>query len=171
MVETLVYEPLTPENIRELSRLLADAEVYAHIEPETPTPDWIERRFLVTLSGPKDDDEPQVWHNFAVRLKDSGCVAGSIQATVYPGIVEIGFLFGRKYWGKGIAFQAISWLQEVHLKEFDPMNFWATSAPGNVRCHVLLARLGYREVDSAVVPRLLSYDQGDRVFRRLPIGE
>lgn len=92
-----------------------------------------------------------------------GAYIGRIEATEHDGIAEVGYTFGANYWGQGFGSESVRWLESRMIGEGFRGLFWAAVEPGNERSVRLLARLGYREVESGW-PELWSYVEGDRVF-------
>ena len=85
------------------------------------------------------------------------------------GLAEVAFLFGPGHWGHGHAQQGLVWLQAEVSRRCGVHDFWATTVPANQRCQRLLLRCGYAAV-TGPLPRLLSHDDGDLVFRRRAPG-
>jgi RimJ/RimL family protein N-acetyltransferase len=111
----------------------------------------------------------EVWLNFLVRSAGTGRVLGRLEATLHHGIAEVAFLFDPDAWGRGYATEALLWLHErLQCEEAAPTSFWATTVPGNKRCQALLERCGYRRVPQGWPETLLSWDDGDLVYRREP---
>jgi RimJ/RimL family protein N-acetyltransferase len=50
------------------------------------------------------------------------------------------------------------------------VQFWATTVPQNTRSRRLLEACGYESVAPEAAPRLVSYDEGDLVYRRTASG-
>ncbi len=102
-----------------------------------------------------------------VRLPDPEAVAiGRLEATWYGEWGELAYLFGRDWWGKGLAFDAMCWWHDYLDAAVPGTKWWATVQPANHRSIRLLQRLGYVEVDSRDRPLLQSYDPGDLCFSR-----
>ena len=101
--------------------------------------------------------------NYAVRLSRTGTLIGRLEATIVEGRAEVAYLFDPQFWGQGYATEAMSAFHD-HLQQNEHVSeFWATTAPRNVRSIRLLDRLGYAPAPEPW-PRLLSYEKGDLVF-------
>ena len=87
-------------------------------------------------------------------------------STVHDGIAEVAFLLGTAHWGRGHTTEGLRW-HHVEIARVSPgVACWATTLPENARSARLLTRCGYVPVDPTTAPPLLTYDDGDLVFRR-----
>ena len=162
----LVFEPLGPDHVDAMAALLCHAEVYRHIGGPPPLQQF-RLGMRRAIAGPPPGREDERWINHAVRLAATGELLGRVEATVHGSIAEVAFLFGPAHWGRGHATSALRWLHD-HLRALPdaPTTFWGTTLPANTRSAALLERCGYLRVDPVSAPRLLSYDDGDLVYRR-----
>ncbi len=161
---------LTEADVDPLSALLWHEAVYRHIgglpEALSEVSTWLRH----TLAGPRADDPPQRWLNYAMRLSSSGAYSGAyvglLQATVHGGIAEVAYLLAPAYWGLGLAEEGLQWLHGELGRICPEARCWATTLPANERSWRLLERCGYVRVEPATAPALMSYDEGDWVFYR-----
>lgn len=162
----LAYEPLEPRHAAELFEPLRDPRVWEFIgeNPYTSVA-AVADRFAHMAAGPPADHADERWINFAVRLRATGILIGSLEATVVDRRAEVAFLFGPQYWRQGYASEAVSAFQENLRQSARVDEFWATTSPDNSPSIKLLGRLGYVETSESW-PELLSYDEGDLVFVR-----
>ncbi len=165
MVRHLIFEPLSVEHARELGAVLLNEQVYEHIGGTPPSLDDLRDGIKRVLAGPPPHRAGDEWINYVVRLTGSNALVGRLEATVHDGIAEVAFLFGPEHWGKGYATEGLRWLHRLLLSRPDCHALWATTVPANHRCQSLLVRCGYRLAASERPSRLVSYDDGDLVFR------
>jgi RimJ/RimL family protein N-acetyltransferase len=172
--QNLQFEPLTAAHADDLFPILTTPAVLAFIDPTTepPTLEELRAEYAACARGPVDLIMPsEQWFNMAIQLK-SECLRtiGRLEATCYREEKldftwgEVAYLLGEAWWGKGLAFEAVSWWHD-YLESIAPgTQWWATVHPQNQRSIRLLTRLNYREVDASQRPQLQSYDFGDRCF-------
>jgi RimJ/RimL family protein N-acetyltransferase len=160
----LVFERLLPAHVDELAAVLRNDEVYRHIGG-TPSPELFRLRMQRALAGPPAEGPPQRWINWLVRLKDTGAAIGRLEATVIATNAEVAFLFDPAHWGAGHARRALAWLHGAIASEVGPVQFWATTVAQNTKSRRLLEACGYETVAPEAAPRLVSYDDGDLVYR------
>ena len=113
--------------------------------------------------GPEWDEE---WLNWAVL--SNGTVIGRVEATLrhdtqQPGVAEVAYVFGPRWWGKGYATESTAWMIGHLAEVFGVRQYWATVDPRNTASIHLLERLGFTVTD---LPEfgLESFDEGDLVF-------
>jgi RimJ/RimL family protein N-acetyltransferase len=117
----LALLPTRPEHADEMAEVLADPGLYTFIGGGPPDADTLYRRYEQIAAGSAD---PAVsWCNWVIMLRDPGCLAGTIEATITAGrltVAEIAWIVGAPWQGQGIATEAaralIGWLseQQVH---------------------------------------------------------
>lgn len=166
--QRLRYETITPSHAPELQEALCDPRVYEFITDHVaPTPDELLQAFHRKASGPPPSRRDETWIDYAVRSMESGVAVGRIEATLLEGHAEVAYLFGPRHWRRGLAFEAMQWLQQLLHAEFGVSDLWATVSAHNTRSLQLLARLGYAQAAPNSWPsRLLTYNPGDQVFHR-----
>ena len=164
--ERLRYERITRHHAVELEDELCDPFVYEHLEDrQTPTPSELFESFAKREIGAPTQRCSESWFDFAARSKETGQLIGRIEATLIESRAEVAYLFGRRHWGFGYAFEAVQWLQAFLAKEHAAKEYWATVAPGNERSITLIKRLGYTEAPQAHWPaKLTGYVAGDCVY-------
>ncbi|MEM9607827.1 MAG: GNAT family N-acetyltransferase [Actinomycetota bacterium] len=160
--ERLLIEPLDVRHAPELLAALDDERVGRFIGgPDVTTLDALIERIEHLRAGPLDTE--QRWINHAVTF--DGSVVGRIEATVHDGIAEVAYVFGPRWWGRGLATEAFTWLVDGLAAE-GVDEAWAAVTPGNDAYVGMLLRTGFSEVGNGPSAGLLSYDDGDRVFSR-----
>lgn len=158
---------LQPEHLDALALALRKPEVYQFIGGEVPSHERFCSGLARALAGSPRAGE--TWLNYLVREADTGRVVGRLEATLHHDIAEVAFLFDPDVWGRGYAAEGLGWLhQRLMHEEAAPSAFWATTVPPNRRCQTLLERCGYERVAQGWPQPLLSWDEGDLVYRRTP---
>jgi RimJ/RimL family protein N-acetyltransferase len=108
--------PLLVEHAEEMAGVLADPALHAFIGGAPDTPQALRSRYQRMTAGSPD---PTVsWLNWVIRLRDEGCLTGTVQATVGPSdqglVAEIAWVVGTAWQGRGIATEAarglVGWL-------------------------------------------------------------
>ncbi|WP_431104328.1 GNAT family N-acetyltransferase [Roseateles noduli] len=162
----LTLSPLVDADVDALASLLWDERVYEHIGGLPSGAAEVALGLRRALAGPPAHRASERWLNYAVRLRGSHQLIGRLEATVHAGIAEVAFLLAPAYWGHGYAKEGLSWLHDELSRVCPDARCWATTLPVNLRSSRLLSACGYERVDPATAPDLLTYDEGDWVFRR-----
>ncbi|MET9921769.1 GNAT family N-acetyltransferase [Streptomyces sp. NPDC006435] len=108
--------PLHVEHAEEMADVLSDPALHTFIGGTPDTPQALRSRYRRVTAGSPD---PAVsWLNWVIRLRDTSCLAGTVQATVGPSghgpVAEIAWVVGTPWQGRGIATEAarglVDWL-------------------------------------------------------------
>jgi RimJ/RimL family protein N-acetyltransferase len=106
--------PLRVEHAAEMAAVLADPALHAFIGGTPDSPDALATRYRRLVAGSPD---PGVrWLNWVIRLRGSGELVGTVQATVtvVDEMAEIAWVVGTPWQGRGIAGEAarglVGWL-------------------------------------------------------------
>jgi RimJ/RimL family protein N-acetyltransferase len=99
--------------------VLDDPALHVYIGGEPPTLEQLQRRYALQVVG-RSPDGSQQWLNWVLRRRDTGQLAGTVQATVsdLDGSVtaEIAWVIGTSHQGQGFAKEAaralVDWLRE-----------------------------------------------------------
>lgn len=158
----LHFEPLRAAHLKELANVLLHPEVYEHIEPEVPSIEDFTIGLERAIAGPQVSGIDERWLNFLVR-ESSGLMVGRLEATVHHDLVEVAFLFGSQYWGRGFASAGLRWLHNELANATGITDFWATTTRENLRSQKLLQRCGYESANLPASP-LYSHEPGDLIF-------
>ncbi|MBB2486140.1 GNAT family N-acetyltransferase [Mitsuaria sp. WAJ17] len=162
----LHISPLGESDIEPLAQGLWHEEVYHHIgglpEARSEVSDWLRH----TLAGPPSQEPPQRWLNYVMRRAPGEAPVGLLQATLHGGVAEVAYLLLPSEWGQGLAGEGLRWLHEVLARVAPEAHCWATTVPANERSWRLLERCGYVRAAPPEAPALMSYEEGDWVFRR-----
>ena len=105
----LRLEPLTTAHTVELHPVLADPALYAFTRGAPPTPGELRARHERQVRGVSPDGA-EGWLNRVLRLRDTGAVAGFVQATVSRDgdvlVADLAWLAGTASQGRGLATEA-----------------------------------------------------------------
>ncbi|MEN9580084.1 MAG: hypothetical protein RJA70_3093 [Pseudomonadota bacterium] len=165
MIESVFFEPLALSHTDELALLFLNEPVYRYIGGQPPSREQFSQGMCRAMAGPPPSRAADEWVNYAVRRVSDNVLLGRLEATVHDGIAEVAFLFGQHYWGMGYATEGLLWLhRQLHARPSPPA-LWATTVPENHRCQALLRRCGYSVATDQRPSRLVTYDDGDLVFR------
>jgi RimJ/RimL family protein N-acetyltransferase len=120
--ERLELEPLRVEHAEEMAVVLADPALHSFIGGAPDGPQELRSRYQRMVAGSGD---PAVrWLNWVIRLRDEGCLTGTVQATVslsgQDSGAEIAWVVGTPWQGRGIASEAarglVDWLGERSVR-------------------------------------------------------
>ena len=101
----LVLEPLRVEHAAEMATVLSDAALYTFTGGSPLSRSALEQRYARQVAGSADPTEE--WHNWVVRLGDTGPAVGYVQATVAGDhTAELAWVVGTPWQGRGIAREA-----------------------------------------------------------------
>jgi RimJ/RimL family protein N-acetyltransferase len=107
--------PLRAEHADEMATVLADPDLYTFTGGSPPTAAALRARFERMITGSADPDVS--WGNWVIQLRDTGSLAGTVQATISTGdgaVAEVAWVVGTGWQGEGIATEAaralIAWL-------------------------------------------------------------
>jgi RimJ/RimL family protein N-acetyltransferase len=117
----LTLVPLSGGHAGEMATVLADPQLYAFTGGSPPTRQELLARYERWIAGSPD---PAVsWCNWVIRLRDSACLAGTVQATISTGdepTAEVAWVVGTSWQGQGIATEAaralVAWLGQQSVK-------------------------------------------------------
>ncbi len=117
--ERLELEPLRVEHADEMAPLLDDPDLHTFIGGGPATRDELSARYERQVVG-RSPDGSQRWHNWVLRRRVDGQVAGTVQATVSEqqgGLTaEVAWVVGVAQQGQGYAREAaqavVTWLQQ-----------------------------------------------------------
>jgi RimJ/RimL family protein N-acetyltransferase len=108
--------PLAVEHAAEMATVLADPRLHTFIGGAPATPGALRLRYERLTAGSPDPDVS--WWNWVIRLRDEGCLVGTVQATVcrraHGPVAEIAWVVGTPWQGRSIAREAaaglVTWL-------------------------------------------------------------
>lgn len=96
------------------------------------------RAYLVTHVAQSD------WRGWSITLKGDDRAIGTLGAGERRnGVIEIGYMLTRRYWGQGIAREAVSRLLDLLLVEEQRRRVMADTDPDNAASNALLKSLGF----------------------------
>ena len=148
LTERLQIEPLELRHAAELHAVLSDPEIYRFIPQDPPSLGQLERRYLYLERRTSPDGTVQ-WLNWALRLRETGNLIGTIQATIMADkAAMIAYELGPDYWGQGYATEALKWLLDSWTESGEVYSARAYVDTRNKASIRLLERLGFERVDA-----------------------
>jgi RimJ/RimL family protein N-acetyltransferase len=98
-----------------MASVLADESLYLFTGGGPPTLPELEARYRAQVAGSSWVD--QLWHNWVIRLAETGAAVGFVQATVTGDTADVAWVVGVPWQGRGIAVEAgggmCDWLSTV----------------------------------------------------------
>jgi ribosomal-protein-alanine N-acetyltransferase len=157
--ERLLLRYFRPADIDLIHRLIySDPEVYPFWGGRARSREEVEERVILWMHGAQAGE----FSNLAVVRKEVDQVIGfvAIQANVASGIrfaeaptspfnsieVEVSYVLGRDYWGKGYAYEACQPLIEYSFRDLRLPRLVNSIEPMNTRSISLARRLGFQAV-------------------------
>ncbi|QNP72531.1 GNAT family N-acetyltransferase [Streptomyces roseirectus] len=110
--------PLQPSHAPEMALVLADPALHVFIGGTPSTPEGLAARYERLTAGSPD---PAVcWLNWVLRVRESGELAGTVQATVTGDEAEVAWVIGTGLQGRGYASEAargmVGWLRQEGVR-------------------------------------------------------
>ncbi|MFE2703446.1 GNAT family N-acetyltransferase [Streptomyces mirabilis] len=96
--------PLRVEHAGEMAEVLSDSALHTFIGGTPATPEALRSRYERLAAG--SPDPAVVWCNWVLRLREEGCLVGTVQATVTGEVAEIAWVVGTPWQGRGFAGEA-----------------------------------------------------------------
>jgi RimJ/RimL family protein N-acetyltransferase len=108
--------PLVVDHAEEMAAVLSDPALHTFTGGAPDTPQALRSRYQRMIAG--SPDPATSWLNWVIRLRDEGCLTGTVQATIEPSIhgptAEIAWVVGTAWQRRGIAVEAakglVDWL-------------------------------------------------------------
>ncbi|SFO20088.1 Protein N-acetyltransferase, RimJ/RimL family [Geodermatophilus obscurus] len=140
----LRLEPLTTAHTVELHPVLADPALYAFTGGAPPTRGELRARHERQAAGISPDGA-EGWLNWVLRLRDTGAVAGFVQATVSRDgdvlVADLAWLVGTASHGRGLASEAARAVV-AELRGHGVGRFGAWVHPGHAASGAVARRCG-----------------------------
>ncbi|MFH8484386.1 GNAT family N-acetyltransferase [Streptomyces longisporoflavus] len=146
----LVLVPLRVEHADEMADVLSDPALHAFTGGAPDDVRALRARYRRMTAGSPD---PAVsWCNWVLRLRDQGCLAGTVQATVGPDrdgalVAEIAWVVGTPWQGRGIAVEAARALVEWLARQPDVRDVIAHVHPDHGASAAVAAAAGLAPTD------------------------
>ena len=130
-----------PNDVEVLAKIANDRQVWLRLRDVFPFPyaqsdarDWIARCQL---------EQPPL--NFAIEHQGQlvgviGCVAGQ---DIYAGSAEVGYWIGQKFWGRGLASEALSLCTSYAFEVLQLRRLWAEVFADNPASMRVLEKVGF----------------------------
>ncbi|MGW1757048.1 GNAT family N-acetyltransferase [Streptomyces mirabilis] len=96
--------PLRVEHAGEMAEVLSDPALHTFIGGAPATPEALRSRYERLVAG--SPDPAVVWCNWVLRLREEGCLVGTVQATLTGEVAEIAWVVGTPWQGRGFAGEA-----------------------------------------------------------------
>ena len=116
MIETsrLLLTPLQVRDALAMTGVLGDSALFEFTGGEPPTVEQLEDRYRAQTAGSHRSSE--VWHNWIVRIADTGVAVGFVQATITGDDADVAWVIGVSWQRQGIAREAAvamcEWLRD-----------------------------------------------------------
>ncbi len=128
--------------------VLASPEIFLEMDDAPPVSlEALTKRYEF-LAGQESPDKKQTWLNWIIRDEADNRAMGDVQATIERStqVSLIAYSLNPRFWGKGIATQAVSMTLKTLNQDYGIRHFAATANESNIRSVKLLKRFGFREV-------------------------
>ena len=148
----LLLEPLRPGHADEAVVMLSDTDLYTFIGGNPPTASMLRARYERQVAGQSPAGD-QGWLNWMLRDRETGELAGTVQATLFvpPGTTgdggrmtaELAWIIGTTYQGRGLATEAARAVM-AWLTGRGAVRFQAHVHPGHAASERVARHLGLR---------------------------
>jgi [ribosomal protein S5]-alanine N-acetyltransferase len=115
--ERLILEPLEVAHAKKLYAGLSDATLYKFIPNDPLSLVELTEKYHRILRGPRDNNNIELWRNWAVRLQDSGDYIGMIETSIFPSdYAYLAYFMFASHHRKGYAHEACAAVLK-HIRE------------------------------------------------------
>ncbi len=123
-------------------------EAYANDAEVTRYLTWRPHRSLADAEEPLANQmaawESGKYFSWVITLKDGGELAGMIAARPDGWRIDLGYVLGRKFWGRGYMTEAVRAVVEWALSEPEVFRVWAVCDVENIGSARVLEKAGLR---------------------------
>lgn len=138
----LTLEPQLAAHTDAMFVVLSDPAIYEFENAPPASREWLRIRFTKLETRLSADGQEQRL-NWVIRLPSDELI-GYVQATVRAdGSALIAYELGSAFWGKGLAYQAVSAMISELVAHYATRELWAALKRVNHRSMRLLTRLGF----------------------------
>ncbi|ROZ78351.1 GNAT family N-acetyltransferase [Ramlibacter sp. WS9] len=142
-------EPQLASHADEMFEVLCDPAVYEHENEPPQSLEWLRQRFA-RLESRRSPDGREQWLNWVIRLPSSELI-GYVQATVHAdGRAAIAYVLGSRYWGRGLARQAVEAMISELERSHEVRTLSAVLKRSNTRSLRLLERLDFAPASASL---------------------
>jgi RimJ/RimL family protein N-acetyltransferase/catechol 2,3-dioxygenase-like lactoylglutathione lyase family enzyme len=135
-------EPQVAAHAEEMFAVLSDPAIYEYENEPPPSLEWLRERFT-KLETRRSADGLEQWLNWVIRLPTSELI-GYVQGTVHSnGRAAIAYELSSKYWGRGLASQAVQAMITELVERYQVRSLSAVLKRENHRSRRLLEGLGF----------------------------
>ena len=147
--ERLILRPFTLDDLPEMMRLRADADVVRYLGGiEMQTPEFIEKRHKFYM-----DCRERYGFSMspAIRKADDAFVGwGGLQPLEETGEIEVGYGFGKPFWGLGYATEVAAAWMRYGFEEAQLARIVAVANPENMASRHVMEKLGMKYEKNAM---------------------
>lgn len=143
--ERLILREISERDFDAVHAYASDPEVVEYVPwgPNTPqdTHDFLARTMTQAVA------EPRLDYVFAVELRDSPGMLGSVGLYIRPGDQDqamLGYAYAREAWGRGIATEAALAMVAMGFDVLGLRRIWAACDPENAGSRGVLEKVGMR---------------------------
>lgn len=147
--ERLVLEPLTVAHADAMFDVLAEPELYRHLDYPPPPSLAHVRKVYAQLAAGHSPDGSERWLNWILIGPDRAPM-GFVQATVFePASAWVAYVLGSPHWGRGYASEATQAMLACLAEDCGVKQLLASVEAANTRSIALLDRFGFRRATEA----------------------
>jgi RimJ/RimL family protein N-acetyltransferase len=143
----LTLEPQVAAHADEMFVVLSDPAIYEYENEPPASVTWLRERFA-RLETRRSADGAEQWLNWVIRLPTSELI-GYVQATVRTDWTAIAYELSSRYWGQGLASEAVQAMLAELVARYRVRRLSAVLKRRNLRSLRLLQRLGFSAASAA----------------------
>jgi [ribosomal protein S5]-alanine N-acetyltransferase len=166
--ERLILEPLEVAHAKKLYAGLSDATLYKFIPNDPLSLVELTEKYHRILRGPRDNNNIELWRNWAVRLQDSGDYIGMIETSIFPSdYAYLAYFMFASHHRKGYAHEACAAVLK-HIREtYDIKRVVAEMDVRNTASWRLVESLGFIRTSNKLNADFFKGESSDEYFYEL----
>lgn len=140
----LLLEPLAPAHADALYPALCDTRLYTFIPQDPPSSGQSLRARYTRLAARRSPDGTEVWLNWALRRRETGDYAGTIEVTVYVDrTAALAYMIFPPLWRQGYAREGCARVLDYLFAQYEVTRVAAEIDTRNVASIRLVESLGF----------------------------
>lgn len=140
--ERLVLRPVEERDYEDMCEYGTDEEAGKYMVHWPKTREGV-RTFILDCINRMNSSHPS-WLEFAMELKASSKVIGSITLIIDHGEAEIGWISNRQHWNKGYMSEAVSAIIPYAFRHLAVSKIFATCADRNAGSYKVMEKCGMK---------------------------